>query len=155
MQRGGEVHVLDRVDSGPKPALVEELGATYHTGSIADIGLRPDIVLECTGVVGLVQQSIAAVSPGGIVCLTGVGAGGRAAGSAAALATEAVLKNLVVFGSVNANRRHYYRAAKALAAADRGWLAQLITRRVGLEQVPAGLQRLGGGHQGDRGDDPP
>jgi hypothetical protein len=29
------------------------------------------------------------------------------------LAAEAVLKNLVVFGSVNANRRHYYRAAKA------------------------------------------
>jgi glucose 1-dehydrogenase len=135
------VHVLDRVDSGPKPALVKELGATYHTGSIADVGLRPDIVLECTGVVGLVQQSIASVSPGGIVCLTGVGPAGAAAGSAAALATEAVLKNLVVVGSVNANRRHYYRAAKALAAADRGWLAQLITRRVGLEQVQSGLQR--------------
>ena len=91
--------------------------------------------------VGLVQQSIACVSPGGIVCLTGVGPAGAAAGSAAALATEAVLKNLVVFGSVNANRRHYYRAAKALAAADRGWLAKLITRRVGLEQVQDGLQR--------------
>jgi len=143
VQHGAEVHVLDRVDSGPKPALVKELGATYHTGSVADVGLRPDIVLECTGVAGLVQQSIACVSPGGIVCLTGVGPAGVAAGSAAALATEAVLKNLVVVGSVNANRRHYYRAAKALAAADRGWLAQLITRRVGLEQVQAGLQRSG------------
>jgi threonine dehydrogenase-like Zn-dependent dehydrogenase len=143
VQHGAEVHVLDRVDSGPKPALVKELGATYHTGSVADVGLRPDIVLECTGVAGLVQQSIACESPGGIVCLTGVGPAGVAAGSAAALATEAVLKNLVVVGSVNANRRHYYRAAKALAAADRGWLAQLITRRVGLEQVQAGLQRSG------------
>ena len=142
VQRGVEVHVLDRVEGGPKPALVKELGATYHTGSVADVGLRPDIVLECTGVVGLVQQSIAAVSPGGIVCLTGVGsAAAVAAGSAAALATDAVLKNLVVVGSVNANRRHYYRAAKALAAADRGWLAQLVTRRVGLAQVQAGLQR--------------
>ena len=140
-QHGLEVHVLDRVDSGPKPALVKELGATYHTGSIADVGLRPDIVLECTGVVGLVQQSIASLSPGGIICLTGVGPAGAAAGSAAALATEAVLKNLVVVGSVNANRRHYYRAAKALGAADRGWLAQLVTRRIGLRQVQAGLQR--------------
>jgi threonine dehydrogenase-like Zn-dependent dehydrogenase len=61
--------------------------------------------------------------------------------SAASLATEAVLRNLVVFGSVNANRRHYYRAARALAAADRGWLEQLVTRRVGLERVQAGLQR--------------
>ena len=49
VQHGGEVHVLDRVASGPKPALVNELGATYHTGTVADIGLRPDIVLECTG----------------------------------------------------------------------------------------------------------
>ena len=67
---------------------------------------------------------------------------GRPAASAAAeltgLATEAVLRNLVVFGSVNANRRHYYRAARALAAADRGWLEQLVTRRVGLEDVQAG-----------------
>ena len=53
VQHGAEVHVLDRVESGPKPALVEQLGATYHTGAIADIGLRPDIVLECTGVVDL------------------------------------------------------------------------------------------------------
>jgi threonine dehydrogenase-like Zn-dependent dehydrogenase len=118
-------------------------GRSRRAGGDGDVGLRPDIVLECTGVAGLVQQSIAGVSPGGIVCLTGVGPAGVAAPSAAALATEAVLKNLVVVGSVNANRRHYYRAAKVLAAADRGWLAQLITRRVGLEQVQAGLQRSG------------
>src|SRR3954464_2991171 len=115
VQHGVEVHVLDRVEGGPKPALVEELGAAYHTGWVADVGVRPDIVLECTGVVGLVQQSIASVSPGGIVCLTGVGPAGAAGGSAAALATEAVLKNLVVVGSVNANRRHYYRADKPVA----------------------------------------
>ena len=141
VQQGGDVHVLDRVETGPKPALVKQLGATYHTGTIDDIGLQPDIVLECTGVIGLIQEAIACVSPGAIVCLTGVGPANAAAESAAALATEAVLKNLVVFGSVNANRRHYYRAARALAAADRGWLEQLVTRRVGLEQVQAGLQR--------------
>ena len=47
----------------------------------------------------------------------------------------------MAFGSVNANRRHYYRAARTLAAADRGWLEQLVTRRVGPEQVQRGLQR--------------
>jgi glucose 1-dehydrogenase len=141
VQQGGDVHVLDRVDTGPKPALVKQLGATYHTGTIDDLGFRPDIVLECTGVPSLVQQSIAGVSPGGIVCLTGVGPANAVTESAASLATEAVLRNLVVFGSVNANRRHYYRAARALAAADRGWLEQLVTRRVGVERVQAGLQR--------------
>ena len=59
---------------GPKPALVKELGATYHTGSIADLGLRPDIVVECTGVVAAGPAGDSRPSaPGGIVCLTGVG----------------------------------------------------------------------------------
>ena len=31
VQLGREVHVLDRVTTGPKPSLVEQLGATYHT----------------------------------------------------------------------------------------------------------------------------
>jgi threonine dehydrogenase-like Zn-dependent dehydrogenase len=141
VQAGAEVHVLDRVDTGPKPALVEQLGASYHTGAIGDLGFRPDIVLECTGVLDLIQQAVACVSPGGIVCLTGVGSPDAAGEPLAALATRAVLGNLVVFGSVNANRRHYYKAAKALAAADRGWLEQLITRRVGLDDARAGLQR--------------
>jgi threonine dehydrogenase-like Zn-dependent dehydrogenase len=61
--------------------------------------------------------------------------------SATALATDAVLKNLVMFGSVNANRRHYYRAAKVLAAADRSWLEQLVTRRVRPDEVQQALQR--------------
>ena len=30
--RGLEVHVLDRATDGPKPGLVRDLGATYHTG---------------------------------------------------------------------------------------------------------------------------
>lgn len=140
VRHGLEVHVLDRVETGPKPDLVKQLGAIYHTGAIADMGLQPDIVLECTGAVGLVQPSVKHVSPGGIVCLTGVGPA-VAVETSTGLATEAVLKNLVLFGSVNANKRHYYRAAKELAGADRGWLEQLVTRRVGLGQAEAGLER--------------
>ena len=73
VQHGGDVHVLDRVSTGPKPALVKELGATYHTGALSELGLRPDIVVECTGVFGLIQQAIESAAPGGIICLTGVG----------------------------------------------------------------------------------
>ena len=54
VQLGRDVHVLDRVTTGPKPALVEELGASYHTGTVADLGLSPDIVVECTGVAPLI-----------------------------------------------------------------------------------------------------
>ena len=56
------------------------------------------------------------------------------------LASDAVLKNLVLFGSVNANRRHYYRAAQVLARADRSWLEQLVTRRVGPEAFGQALK---------------
>jgi glucose 1-dehydrogenase len=44
-----------------------------------------------------------------------------------------VLQNSVIFGSVNANRDHYVMAAGALAQADSGWLADLITRQVPLD----------------------
>jgi threonine dehydrogenase-like Zn-dependent dehydrogenase len=142
VQRGGEVHVLDRVTTGPKPALVQELGAIYHTGTVADLDLRPDIVVECTGVAPLIQQAADALSPGGILCLTGVGAPSTSTAAASTgLATDAVLKNLVAFGSVNANRRHYYRAATVLATADRSWLEQLVTRRVPPDAVDQALAR--------------
>jgi threonine dehydrogenase-like Zn-dependent dehydrogenase len=57
------------------------------------------------------------------------------------LLTDAVLKNLVLFGSVNANRRHYFLAARALARADRSWLERLVTRRVPAEHFEQALQR--------------
>ena len=59
-QRGLEIHVLDRAESGPKPKLVRDLGATYHSGSVKDIGFEPDVIVECTGV----GQVIARVASG-------------------------------------------------------------------------------------------
>jgi glucose 1-dehydrogenase len=142
VQQGADVHVIDRVTSGPKPALVRQLGATYHSGAIADLGISPDIVVECTGVAPLIRQALETISPGGIIALTGVGSAvAPDTASVTALATDVVLKNIALFGSVNANRRHYYRAAKVLAAADRSWLEQLVTRRVRPDQAEQALQR--------------
>ena len=45
-------------------------------------------------------------------------------------ASELVLQNNVVVGSVNANKRHWYKAAQALAKADPGWLAQTTAPRL-------------------------
>ena len=53
----------------------------------------------------------------------------------------AVLKNNVVVGSVNANRRHWYKAGEALAKADRSWSDRLITRRERPENFASALQR--------------
>jgi threonine dehydrogenase-like Zn-dependent dehydrogenase len=142
VQRGLEVHVLDQVTSGPKPALVADLGATYHTGPVAEAVDHADVIVECTGVGELVLDAVARAGPDGIVCLTGVSAAGRKLTiDPGALNRELVLDNMVVFGSVNANRRHYQAAAEALAKADPSWLERLITRRVPLDHWSEALQR--------------
>jgi threonine dehydrogenase-like Zn-dependent dehydrogenase len=141
-QRGFDVHVLDRVESGAKPDLVRALGATYHAGSVASVGFEPDVIVECTGVGQVITDSIQGVGSGGVVCLTGVGSGGRTTGLPAAdVASNLVLRNNVVVGSVNANKRHWYRAGQALAAADPAWLARLITRRVPPAEFEHALER--------------
>ncbi len=141
-QRGLEVHVLDRVTEGPKPALVKDLGAHYHVGEVSQACGSADIVLECTGVSHLVFDAMSCTGPNGIACLTGVSSGGRKLGvDLGALNRSMVLENDVVFGSVNANRRHYEAAANALARADRDWLSRLITRRVPLEHWAEALTR--------------
>jgi len=137
-QHGLDVHVLDRVESGPKPDLVRALGATYHCGAVADVGFEPDVIVECTGVGQVISDAIMSVAPGGVVGLTGVGSGGRTVGlNTAEVASNVVLRNNVVVGSVNANKRHWYKATQVLAHADRSWLAGLITRR----EAPADFAR--------------
>jgi threonine dehydrogenase-like Zn-dependent dehydrogenase len=126
--RNLDVHVLDRAETGPKPQIVRDLGATYHTGSVLDLDFNPDVIVECTGVGSVIADAIQKVDSGGIICLTGVGAGGAAGRVVADMAAAAVLKNNVIFGSVNANKRHWYRAGENLAHSDREWLRRLITR---------------------------
>ena len=142
VQRGYEVHVLDRMDSGTKPDLVRALGATYHSGAVKDLPFEPDVVIECTGVGQVISDAIVKVGAGGVVCLTGVGSGGRTIGLATAdVAPELVLQHNVVVGSVNANRRHFYRAAQALAAADHDWLSRLVSRRVAPDRIHEAFDR--------------
>ena len=142
VQRGLEVHVLDRVTSGPKPGLVADLGATYHTGTLADAVGHADVVVECTGIGELVLDAIDKTGPDGIVCLTGVSSAGRTLTiDPGALNRELVLENELVFGTVNANRRHYQAAAAGLAKADQSWLERLISRRVPLNRWSDALQR--------------
>ena len=141
-QRGLEVHVLDRIESGPKPELVRALGATYHAGAVTGIGFQPDIIVECTGVGQVIADSLRAIGAGGILCLTGVGSGGRTTGfSTADIAAEMVLGNNVIVGSVNANKRHWYKAGEALARADRSWLARLVNRCERPEDFGRALKR--------------
>jgi threonine dehydrogenase-like Zn-dependent dehydrogenase len=133
VQHGLRVHVFDRVTSGLKPELVDGLGATYHSETLPESGIEADVIVECTGVPSVIVDVMTHSATDAVVCLTGVSSvGTRIPLDVGRLNRTTVLQNDVVFGSVNANRRHYEAGVAALAAADRSWLSRLITRRVPL-----------------------
>lgn len=140
-QKGIEMHVLDRVTEGPKPELVRDQGWTYHSDLEQTDKSGYDAVIECTGVGPLVFRAIEHTAPGGVMALTGIATGDAAPIDAFTLNKEMVLNNTVVFGSVNAGRRHYEQAAEALAKADPKWLERLVTRRVPLDRWQEALER--------------
>jgi threonine dehydrogenase-like Zn-dependent dehydrogenase len=142
VQRGLDVTVVDLASDGVKPALVAAVGATYSSKKVPELGLRPDVVIECTGVGELVYDCIETTGPNAVVALAGISAGRVATqGRSPRLGKELVLSNEVVFGTVNAARRHYAQAADALARADRAWLERLVTKRVPLESWAQALTR--------------
>jgi threonine dehydrogenase-like Zn-dependent dehydrogenase len=145
LQRGLDVHVFDHNEIGPKPALARALGCTYHTDMSSAQRIKPDILMECTGVPAVIRDCFGATAPAGIVCLAGVSAPGRSFDlDIGGINRTMVLDNDVVFGTVNANRQHYQMAADALARADKDWLARLITRRVPLARWSEALEHRHG-----------
>ena len=131
---------------GPKPEIAATLGATYHCDAVDELAKRlaPDIVLECTGVPAVIAAILPQVAPDSLICLTGLGAPRRTEFDIGAFNRNMVLNNGVVFGSVNANLRHYQMAADALSRADRAWLSRLITRRVPLARFAEAFEHRKG-----------
>jgi threonine dehydrogenase-like Zn-dependent dehydrogenase len=140
-QRDYEVYVLDHHKDGPKPQLVRDLGALYLSGTMEDVNeLAPDVIIECTGAAKLIAGVLGRTAPSGVVCLLGIGGHHEVSFDFGQLNRTMVLHNDVVFGSVNANRRHYEMAAKSLADADQTWLERLISRRVPLSNWQEALE---------------
>jgi threonine dehydrogenase-like Zn-dependent dehydrogenase len=147
-QRNLEVWVLDRAEETKKAELVKGIGA-HFVSNLDDLPADStifDVVMECTGAPSLVLESMKRIGAGGVSCLTGVSSGGRMIQlDAGSLGREIVLENGAIFGSVNANKRHYEKGAEALAAADRSWLAEFITTRASLENWPGAIEKRSGG----------
>ena len=141
-QRNLEVHVLDIVREGPKPQLVNDLGGIYHTGQVRDVGFCPDVMIECTGVASVIAESIDQLGNDGILCLAGISSHGQEISlDLGKINRTMVLENSVIFGSVNANRKHYQMAAESLAKAHPDWLNSTITRKVPLSNWQDALNR--------------
>jgi threonine dehydrogenase-like Zn-dependent dehydrogenase len=143
-QRGLDVHVLDNRDSVQKRLIVRELGGTFHLGSLSEFDdIKPDVLMECTGAPIVVRDVLGRTAPGGVVCLVGVSAPGHEFNvDIGSINRTMVLDNDTVFGTVNANRKHYEDAVETLRRANKAWLARLVTRRVPAEQWTQALEQL-------------
>jgi threonine dehydrogenase-like Zn-dependent dehydrogenase len=141
-QRGLDVHVLDVVKEGLKPQLVQDLGGKYYSGPLHQVGFTPDIIIECTGVASVIVDAMTQIGNDGILCLAGVSSHDQKQTiDIGTINRNLVLENGVIFGTVNANRRHYELAESALLSADRNWLSRLISRRVPVHNFREAFQR--------------
>jgi threonine dehydrogenase-like Zn-dependent dehydrogenase len=120
--------------------IAKAMGCRYHSvqsSPLQELGKQipaPDIVLECTGssAVGFLAMQMLAAD--GILCLLSVTGGDKTElVHAAEINRDLVLRNNVVFGSVNASPTHYQLAIEAMKTAEKRWpgvLGQLITTRL-------------------------
>ncbi|MBI4317822.1 MAG: glucose 1-dehydrogenase [Chloroflexi bacterium] len=150
--RGLETYTLaTRLKSSLKAILAEACGAVYVSAGEKPVqGLdrefgNLDIILEATGDSNIAFQAMGILGTNGVLCLTGVSAGNRnLVVPVDALNMEMVLGNRVVFGTVNASRRHFEMALEHMADLQARWpglLERLLTRRVPLCQWRQGLDK--------------
>ncbi len=114
----------------------------YHTQPVHTFGLAADVVIECTGIGQVAIDAMKSAGPNAVMALAGISMGTHAVqADVNAMNNALVLTNQVVFGTVNAARRHYEQGAEVLLAADPAWLDHLTTRHVDLDHWTDGLTK--------------
>jgi threonine dehydrogenase-like Zn-dependent dehydrogenase len=153
--QGIEVHFYATTKGGIKSDLAESMGGSFIWArehnvdqALADEIGPVDIIVEATGYSPLAFDAMGMVGRNGIVCLTGVSGGTRKIEVPSDhLNLEMVLSNKVVFGSVNANRRHFesgVRHLKEIEAHWPGFLSRMITLRLPMADYARGFERSPG-----------
>jgi threonine dehydrogenase-like Zn-dependent dehydrogenase len=143
-----EVFVYNRGSGGKGRTIAEAAGAQFISADTRqldhnlekDVG-PIDIVIEATGHSPLAFAAMHVVGPNGVICLTGISPGSRDLTiDASHLNLEVVLGNKLLFGTVNASRRHFERGIEHMQAIQERWprlLETMITRRVPLDRFSA------------------
>ena len=120
--------------------IAKSLGAEYL--SVANKALPdvpketgfPDIVIEATGVSRVVFDAMEILGPNGVLCLLSVTGGDTMNPEPTDLINQRlVLGNQVVFGSVNANPRHFKMGVKDFVTINKKWpgvMNRLLTDRI-------------------------
>jgi threonine dehydrogenase-like Zn-dependent dehydrogenase len=93
------------------------------------------VVLECSGKPDAIQQAIDLAEPGGRVCLLGI-----AVAEATLIPVFWITREITVTGSINSQVEDFEEALRLLAA--RPEVGHIVTRRVGLDEVPATFEAL-------------
>jgi glucose 1-dehydrogenase len=139
--RGLRVAVIGREDpTDMRARLVKQLGAEYvcvANKTLPDVPKDtgyPDIVIEATGVSRVVFDAMEILGPNGVLCLLSVTGGDTINPEPVDLINQKlVLGNQVVFGSVNANPRHFKQGVKDFVTINKKWpgvMNQLLTNRI-------------------------
>jgi threonine dehydrogenase-like Zn-dependent dehydrogenase len=124
--------------------IAKKLGAEYvcvANQSLLDLPKLigpPDLVIEATGSARVVFDAMEILGPNGVLCLLSVTGGtGVNEEPIERINQLIVLGNQVVFGSVNANPRHFAMGVKDFVAIEKKWpgvLSKLLTNRIPWDQ---------------------
>jgi threonine dehydrogenase-like Zn-dependent dehydrogenase len=147
------VYSLEPADSD-RARLARSLGAEYISArdtSLSELPARlgpADVVFEAAGVAKVAFGALSSLAPNGVFILSGVPGGGRPTEiDLDGIMRNIVLKNQVLFGTVNASRAAFERAVEKLEqfmGVFPDALRGLITHRVQLEDAPDLLRRPSG-----------
>jgi threonine dehydrogenase-like Zn-dependent dehydrogenase len=150
--RGLEVTVVSREAEGSaRDALLREAGIGYLSTRDTPIESLPgrlgtiDLVFEATGAAAVIAPAVRIVGRDGVCVLASVTEVGRKwEMDLGAWNRQMVLGNCLVFGTVNAARRHFEGAVRDLETAEQrlpGWMGRLITRRLPFTEAARALVR--------------
>lgn len=138
--RGLRVAVVAREPASDLRAqIAQQLGAEYLAAAstvhevVERVG-RPDLVLEATGNAKVVFDAMELLAPNGVLCLLSVTGGSTMHEEPIDRINQMlVLGNQVVFGSVNANPRHFAQGVEDFVIIEKQWpgtMSRLLTNRI-------------------------
>jgi threonine dehydrogenase-like Zn-dependent dehydrogenase len=140
--RGFDVHsVATRPHDSPKAKLLESVGVKYVNGreeALEGLG-RFDLIFEETGVAGVAAEGAELLGTNGVMCLLGIYDYKEVSYDLGKLFRGMVLRNMTLFGSVNANKRYFQAGAQDFAEIKTRYpdaLRGLITRVFPPEEYP-------------------
>jgi threonine dehydrogenase-like Zn-dependent dehydrogenase len=134
----------------PASDLVEHSGATYvstQDGDLSELG-KFDLVVEASGNAKLMAGTLGLLRRGGVACVLGIDPRKQPVEiDGQVLGVDLVLENLVLFGSVNAQRQDWLAAVADLDRARDRWpeaLEQFVKLRVPLDRFQEAFDHRGG-----------